>query len=216
MLLSADQFCDMHSSDLTVEIRRDLLDRLGLFGVRLAVQEIAAGRATTAASLAPRLVEDSGLRELQRVIAEHFLPRSRVLQARSALTGLRSLARSAQQEAPALAERIDREAERIEAGALEFGRFRALHLVVSGTARTADGEQRDLEQVLLGATPASALGLPADADVDAVQAAALSGIERWRSRSNDPLAAPALVEVYETAARTCETLYAMQATAGAD
>ena len=32
-------------SELTVEIRRDLLARLGMFGVRLAVQEIKAGRA---------------------------------------------------------------------------------------------------------------------------------------------------------------------------
>ena len=40
MLLSADHFCDLHASDLTVEIRRTLLDRLGMFGVRLCVREI--------------------------------------------------------------------------------------------------------------------------------------------------------------------------------
>ncbi len=90
MLLSADHFCDLHASDLTVEVRRSLLDRLGMFGVRLSLQEIRDKGATTAATLAPRLVEHSGLTQLRGVIAEHFLPRARTLQARSALRRARA------------------------------------------------------------------------------------------------------------------------------
>ena len=53
MLLSADHFCEISSSDLTVEIARDLLARLGMFGVRLAVREIKAGRAPPQPRSAP-------------------------------------------------------------------------------------------------------------------------------------------------------------------
>ncbi|MEZ5255507.1 MAG: dynamin family protein [Ilumatobacteraceae bacterium] len=44
MLLSADQFLDVSASELTVETRRELLSRPGLFGIRMAVTEIATGR----------------------------------------------------------------------------------------------------------------------------------------------------------------------------
>ncbi len=74
MLLSADHFCEISSSDLTVEIRRDLLARLGMFGVRLALQEMRSGRASTAATLGPILVERSGLVELRQLISRHFGP----------------------------------------------------------------------------------------------------------------------------------------------
>ena len=56
MLLSSDEFLELSRSELTLENRRDLLDRLGLYGVRLAMREIGTGL-TTAATLGPRLVE---------------------------------------------------------------------------------------------------------------------------------------------------------------
>jgi hypothetical protein len=208
MLLSADQLCDMHTSDLTVELRRELVDRLGMFGVRFAVEQIRSGSATTAAALAPRLVERSGLAELRTVIAEHFLPRSRVLQSRSALTALRALARDMRDVNAAVADRVDREAERIEAGAVEFARIRAAHLLSSESLRFSAGERAELQRLLLGATPQAALGIGGDAGPDGLRTAALQAIERWRARSSDPLADPAFVEVCETAARTAEWLYA--------
>jgi hypothetical protein len=207
MLLSADHLCDLHASDLTVELRRNLLDRLGLFGVRLGINLVRTKNATTAAALAPLLVEQSGLTRLRKVIDEHFLPRARVLQARSALVALRALARDLAQENAALADRLDREAERIEASAVDFARVRAVHLVASGTVAVHDDERADLDRLLLGAGP-SALGIDPDAGDDRVKTTALTQIERWRSRGADPLAPPALVEVFETAARVCESLYA--------
>ena len=207
MLLSADQFTDLHASDLTVEIRRSLLDRLGMFGVRLCVQEIRDNGATTAATLAPRLVEASGLPKLRSVIAEQFLPRARTLQSRGALVALRTLAREMRAENAPLADSIDREAERIEAGAVEFSRIRAAHLVASGAAQLRDGEREELDRLLLGATPAAALGVEGGGP-DAMKSAALSTIERWRARSGDPFAGQARREVCETAARTAETIYA--------
>jgi hypothetical protein len=208
MLLSADQFCDLHSSDLTVELRRDLLERLGLFGVRMAVAEIRAGRAQTAADLAPKLVELSGLPKLKEVIAGHFMPRARILQARSALLSLRGLAREMRGSNPTLADKLDREAERIEASAVDFAKVRAAHLVTSGAVRMPEGERQQLERLLLSSDPSAALGVAKNADPGAIKSAALSIVEHWRQRAADPMADPMFVEVCETAARTGEALYA--------
>jgi hypothetical protein len=206
MLLSAEQFCDLHASDLTVEVRRNLLDRLGMYGVRVAVEEIKGG-ATTAAALGPKLVERSGLNELNRVIAEHFLPRARVLQARSALVALRALAYRLRTADPSSADYVDREAERIEAGVVDFARIRAAHLLASGSARVPDADRAELERLFLGTTAADALGVSGGATSVELANAALQVIGRWRERASDPLADPALIEVCETAARTGEAVY---------
>ncbi len=206
MLLSVDQFTDLHSSALTVESRRELLGRLGLFGIRLGLQELAGG-ASTAAALGPRLVEHSGLNRLKAVIAEHFLPRARVLQARSALVALRSLAHDLQASDPGTADRISRAAEQIEASAIEFARIRAAHLVSTGAAAFADGDRGDLEKLLLAVSPASALGLEFDPSPDAVRSAAQDAVRRWRTKATNPLASRVVVEVCETAARSAEAFF---------
>ncbi len=207
MLLDAGGFLDVHNSDLTVEVRRHLIDRLGMFGVRVAVREVRAGRGT-AAQLGPQLVEVSGLGELRRVIAQHFLPRARVLQARSALAAVRALAVDLRSSHPGPADQIDRQAERLEASAVEFGQIRAAHLVASGQVQVSDGERRELQTLLLADRPSRALGLDEGADPERVKSEALRTVSRWRGRAADPLANPRLVEVAEAAARTGESLYA--------
>jgi GTPase SAR1 family protein len=212
MLLSVDEFCDVSASDLTVELRRDLLDRLGMFGVRIALGELAAGH-TTASALGPRLVAHSGFDALRSIITGHFMPRARVLQARTALASLRALARSIRADDPRTANAIDREAERIESSAVEFAQLRAAHLVTSGTVRVNDAEREALGRLFLAPSHAEALGLgPSTAD-EALRDAALTAVTRWRNRAGDPLADPALIEVCETAARSCEAIYAHTLTA---
>jgi hypothetical protein len=206
MLLSAEQFCDLHASGLTVEIRRALLDRLGMYGVRVAVQEVRAG-ATTAAALGPKLVERSGLNQLKQVIAEHFLPRARVLQARSALVAIRALAHRLRASDPPRGDYVDREAERIEAGAVDFARIRAAHVLASGGVRVRDGERAELERILLATTAEEALGVPGGAGPRELATAALQIVGRWRGRASDPLSDPGLVEICEAAARTAEAIY---------
>ena len=217
MLLSAEQFCDLHASDVTVEVRQALLDRLGMFGVRTAIEEVKGG-ATTAAALGPKLVERSGLNDLNQVIAEHFMPRARVLQARSAIVAIRALAYRMRSADPARADYLDREAERIEAGVVDFARIRCAHLLASGSARVPDDERAELERLLLAPTAADALGVPGNTPPAEFANAALQVIARWRDRASDPLADPAVVEVCETAARTGEAIYGslQQRARGAD
>lgn len=206
LLMSVGQFLDVHASSLTVEVRRELYGRLGMFGIRLAVHEILNG-AATASSLSKRLVEVSGLSQLQTVIADHFLPRARTLQARSALSALRALARDLEQHHPQVADFVDREAEQIESSAVEFARMRAAHLIASGAVKLKETEKFDLQQILLGATADAALGLPTGSSPEMVQQAAAAAIQRWRTMAGHPLANPAVVEVCEAAARTGEMIY---------
>jgi hypothetical protein len=207
MMLSVDEFCEVSASALTVELRRQLLERLGMYGVRFAIEQIRAG-AASAAELAPLLVTRSGLPELRALIDRHFLPRARVLQARTALVGLRLIAHELRATDLAAADRIDREAERIEAGAVEFAQLRIAHLVLSGAVKVNETERSEIERVLLAADGAAALGLPSDAPPDDRRSLAITGIERWRTRASDPLADPALVETCETIARTYEGIFA--------
>lgn len=208
MLLSADQFCELSSSELTVESRRDLLARLGMFGVRLAVREIKEGRASTAATLGPILVQYSGLANLRQLLQRHFAPRAKVLQARSALTALRVIARSIRDVSPAVAADIERRVEQVEATTVQFAQVRAAHLVGSGSVTVTPDERAELDRLFSGGPPSMLLALPPTASADDLRTAALTGISRWRTAAGDPLADPGYVEVCDVAARTLEQLYA--------
>lgn len=208
MLVSVDQFCDVSSSDLTVEARRDLLARFGMFGVRLAVRAVQEGSATNAATLGEILVEASGLRALQALLVGQFGPRARVLQARTALMALRAIARNGLAGEPHVAAELDRRLEHIESGALQFVQVRAQHLVASGAARLTATERAEMNRVLDEKGTAARLGLPADAAPGTVTAAVLDAISRWRTSAADPLADPATAEVCDVMARSLEEMYA--------
>lgn len=208
MLMSADQFCEVSASELTVEWRRQLLGRLGVFGVRLAVDELRSGRSTTASQLGNALVQTSGLPQLRDLFLSHFAPRARVLQARSALLALRAVLGKVAAVDATLAGTLDRELERIEASTVEFARMRAAHLVGSGAVSLEAGALRELQTLLSAASASQAFGLAPTAPASEVTAAALSSISTWRTRGADPLADPTTIEVCETAVRCGETFYA--------
>lgn len=207
LLTSADHALEAHRSALTVEHRRHLVARLGMYGLRFAVAAVRDG-ATTAATLGPILVERSGLPALRATLEERFLPRARLLQVRTAIAALRSFAGDVRGGDPALAEWILRGVEQIESSAVELAQLRAAHLVATGQARVAEARRPDLELLLLAPTPARALGLAPDVGAAELARAALAAAGTWRSLASDLLAGPAQIEVYETAARRAEGIYA--------
>jgi Dynamin family len=208
MLLSTQEFCSPDIVDVTVEARRDLLDRLGLYGVRLASDAVVSGAITQASLMAQALVKWSGLSDLQSVILEHFGPRARILQARSALVALRSMLPRLRVSHGAVADRVDRAAERIESTAVEFVRMRAAHLVTSGVVGLADGDRDELTRLLLASSTAAALGFGDSSDRAGLEREALALVSKWRLRGATPLADPRYIEVCEVAARLGEALYA--------
>ena len=215
MMMSADDFCEISNSELTVESRRDLLDRLGMFGVRLAVQEIRSGRGASVATLGPTMVRHSGLTELRALLEQHFGPRARVLQARSGIVALRSITRSLRDTDPALAARIEAELERVEVSTVEFAQARAVHLIASGSVALSPDDQAQLARAFAATDASGAMDLPPHASRADIQAQALTRIEHWRTLGADPLADPLLVEVCDTAARTFEQLYVSTSTGSA-
>lgn len=208
LLLSADRFAEEEVAGVASEERRELLARLGVFGVRFAIAEIAAGRARTAPDLAALLLRSSGIDALRRILHSHFLPRARVLQARAGLSALRTLARTLSAGNPAAAARLAAEVERVEASAHEFAELRLAHLVMTESLRLTPEEQEEVRRLTApGAAPTERLGLSPDAPLRAVEAAALAAIERWRTRAEDPLGDPLLAEAAAIAARSYEGIY---------
>lgn len=192
LLLSADRFAGGDA------VRRELLDRLGMFGVRFGLDLLRRQPSATASDVARALVEVSGLRAVQEVIEHHFLPKASALKARSAVAALRSIARRA---APEAGRRLAAAVERFEASAHVFAELRLLHLVAAGAVALSDDEVAEVRRLTGGGSVADRLG---GADV---ATAALAGVERWRSRGANPLADPVLRDAAEIVARTYEGLY---------
>ena len=105
-LLTADRFvaagAGADAAGLPEGTRLALLDRFGLFGVRLATSLLRRGIDDSGA-LAAELARRSGLDELRGLLGERFLARRDVFQARAALLAVDRLVRRARAEEPALA-----------------------------------------------------------------------------------------------------------------
>lgn len=182
MLRAVDAFCEPDASDLTVELRRHLLDRLGVFGVRFCVGEIRGQRSTSAGELAAALVAVSGLDAVRQLIVHRFLPRADILKARTALISLRTIAEALRS--------VD---------------------VIGGNRLAAliEHDQRDELDVLTSPSTDvhERLGLDRDAVPATLHAGALAGIERWRTLGAAPMADVAMREACETMAHTYEGIF---------
>jgi 50S ribosome-binding GTPase len=205
LLLSAERFLGRESANgPDPEMRRRLLDRLGLFGVRLAVELIAAGRVNSSGELARELESRSGILELRRILTGQFASRAAVLKARSTLATIWALAGlQGGREARMLRERV----RDIEHAAHELVEIRLLSELRSGEVRLGhDGVEA--RRVLGDAGPDARLrlGLPPDASADDVRAAAMTAIGRWRSLAEDPLLVKDAREIAHGVVRTCEAL----------
>ena len=185
LLLSADRLAAMPLATGPDEAtRRRLLDRVGLFGVRLAVELIAAGRVRSTAELAAELEQRSGIVELRRILGGQFAARAAVLKARSTLATVWALAGlHGGREGRQLRDRV----RDIEQAAHELVEIRLLSQLRSGTVRLGhDGMEAQRVLGDDGPDPRLRLGLPADASTDDVRGAAITAIGRWRSVAEDP------------------------------
>jgi GTPase SAR1 family protein len=213
VLLTADRFCRPDApGDVAQALRRALVERLGLFGVRLSIALVRAG-IDSAQVLADELVRRSGLEELHRRMTEEFTARGAQLQEASALAVVEWALRTAPAE----------DDERLWAG-LERLRLRAQGTVEIGALRRPDGplaalpgELRDEAARLLGAEGSSAsdrLGLQEDAALGELRAAAAAALDRWQASGADPLAPRAVRDAVGTVVESLEGLLAELGAAG--
>jgi hypothetical protein len=207
LLLSADRFRAPGSSTLDVDVRAALLGRLGLFGVRFALDLLRRGEATTATEVADSLATHSGVPAIAETLRQRFLPRAQALQARSALIGLRSIARRVADTDTDSGRSLENELERIEASALEFTELRLLHLVLGGATQLSECEVNDVALLAGASGPAARVAAPSD-ELRVVANSALASVERWRTRASAPLVDSPTREACELAARVCESIVA--------
>jgi predicted GTPase len=207
LLVCVDRFRDPDLSPHEAPVREELLRRFGLFGLRAAVDLIAAGRVRTATELSDALLEMSGIREIQHLLVERYAARAEALKARTALAGLRSIAIELERRGTPDAGVFAGTIERVEMSSDEIAALRLLHLVLSGRAAASEDERLEVDRLCAPGSPAVRTGLSETASPEAIRAAALEGVERWRARLGDPRNDRATVEAAEIVARTYERLY---------
>jgi hypothetical protein len=208
LLVSVERFRDADVNPLSEAIREELLDRLGLFGLRFAVGLLADGSVRTAPELSSALLERSGIRGLQRILEESYAARASGLKARSALVALRAIAIALGREGVAAADDIVDAIDRLEASSGELALLRLQHLVLAGHVAMNDEERAEVDRLTASAGSQARMGLQAEASIDDVRAAALAGVERWRARANNPLSDRRTIEAAEIISRAYEELYA--------
>jgi dynamin family protein len=207
LLLTVDRFVTSDGvTDLPTATRAKLLERFGLFGLRLSTTLIRQG-VGDASALADQLVQRSGLVELREVLASQFSQRRDVLKARSALIALDLvLRREPRPDAAPLAVAV----ERILAGAHEFAELRLLSDLRGRVLRPPKDQAEEAERLIGGDGNAAnqRLGLPSDAGRDELRAAALDRLTAWRRRAESPMATRAMANAARVVVRSCEGILA--------
>jgi hypothetical protein len=207
LLLTTDRFLNqMPELGLTSFERQHLLERFGVFGIRLASMLLRRGP-ITATELARDLTERSGLEDLQSVLQTLFFTRRDVLKSRSALLALDALTH--ENPRPGSAE-LASQVEEVLASAHPFNELRVLSAVRAGWVTGKPPVLEDLERVIggTGTTTSQRLGLSPDADRDEQASAAGQALARWQRRAENPLTGHEMVVAARVAIRSCEGILA--------
>lgn len=187
----------------SLSMRRTLVDKLGLFGIRLSCELILKGTARTASELARQLTEASGLDHLRRLLDEQFTDRADLLKAERSIAALRTL--GATVAAPGR-DRLVHELERIEAGAHEVQEHRLLRAIRSGTVELAESDVAEITALMTTshASAVAKLGWEGAVPDEQIRAEVIRRAERWRTRAFTLSSVADLDWVAETAARSYE------------
>lgn len=202
-LLSADRFA---RSDIVLpvppELRAQLAERFGLFGIRMAVTLIRLG-VRDSATLAAELTNRSGVDELRSVLDVQFAQRADQLKAHSALTALARVL-TAYPGTPA-----DQLLPRVHTLLADVHGFAELRLL--GRLRTDElplpaDDLAELHRLIggSGVAPHLRLGVPFDTDPRIQRAQAMAAVRKWRARARHPLADQFTTTACLTAARSAE------------
>ncbi|QBJ95960.1 Isoniazid-inducible protein iniC [Rhodococcus sp. ABRD24] len=206
-MLSADRFAREDAS-LPVEaaMRRQLVERFGLFGIRLAVMLIRLG-VQDSPSLAAELVARSGLDELRQVLDVQFGQRADQLKTHSALVALE---RVLEAHPTAQTPRLLDEAGRLLADVHGFQELRMLGRLRSTETSLSGDELTELQRLIggFGIGAAQRLGLDPDIAVEEGRAVSLAAVHKWRARAAHPLVDQFTARACSVAARSAEGVLA--------
>ena len=209
LLLSVGRFTKAETDlAITPLERQELLDRFGIFGIRLACGLLRQRRAESSSELSTALVERSGLDSLRTVLRSHFTVRSDVLRARSALLTLETVLAEANTGTDLTS--LERELERVTASVHEFAEVRLLNALRAGQVALPAADLERAERLLgIGGTFAhERLGADADTQPAELAALALTQHSYWQTLSENPLLSRDATEAARVLTRTCEGLIA--------
>lgn len=206
MLLSVDRFARIEMAALDSDTRARLVERFGLFGVRLGSTLIRQG-VTDPTALSAELVRRSGLDELRSVLATQFAERRELLKARSALLAIDLVLNREPRPAGAP---LAAEVERILAGAHEFAELRLLSTIRAGVVKLPPEALTEAERLVGGdgGAPAVRLGLDPGAGLADIHGAALEAAARWQRRAESPLSSRSVSDLARLVVRSCEGILA--------
>lgn len=211
-MLSVDRFVREDSTlPVDAHIRAQLLDRFGMFGIRISIAVLRAG-VTDSAALADQLLERSGLVALRDVIDQQFAQRSELLKAHTALLSLRRFVEvNPIRATPYILADIDP----LLADTHAFEELRLLSALRSRQTTLNDDEMASLRRIIggSGTDPASRLGLRPDEPYDGPRAA-FAAAQRWRRRGEHPLNDPFTTRACRAAVRSAEAMVAQFGQAG--
>ena len=208
-MLSADRFVrDDPTLPVDSATRAQLLDRFGMFGLRISLALLRAG-VDDADSLAADLLERSGLVALREVIDQHFAQRSDQLKSHTALVALR---RFVQRHPTPATPRILADIDPLLADTHAFEELRLLSQLRSRPTTLTEDEMASLRRIIggSGTAAASRLGLSAERPQDGPRAA-FAAAQRWRWRAEHPLNDPFTSRACRAAVRSAEALVARYA-----
>ncbi len=207
VLLTAERFITARSTELPAERERnDLVERFGLYGIRLALAAVRGG-IDDAETLSAELLRRSGLDELRRVIDVHFTGRQAELKAHSVVFALHQLLRH---HPAAGTEELLAAADQHMSTAHTYAEMQLIGRIASGRLDLPATLTEELERLVggSGAGAACRLGCDADADTAALRSAAVDHLLRWRELRANPLLDRDTSMACAIAEQTCERLIA--------
>lgn len=206
LLVSAELFITSKGKGLPSERARiDLVDRFGMYGIRIALAVIRGG-INDASDLSAELMRRSGLDELRRVIDVHFKQRQAELKAHSIVFALHRLLR---QRPVAGAEDLLVLADEHMSKTHTFTEMQLLGRIAGGQIQLSTPLVAELERLVggQGADIRVRLGLEhEDPDTEDSMTSAVEHLARWRALLEDPLLDRVTLQACRIAERSCENI----------
>ena len=201
MLLSVDRFARAELADPDSDTRAALMERFGLFGVRLATTLIRQG-ITDPNQIATELVRRSGLDELRSVLATQFTERRDLLKARSALLAIDLVL--TREPRPGVRPRWPPRWSGSWPARTSSPSCGCCPRCAPGAVKLPTEALDEAERLLggEGGSPAARLGLDPAAGPDELRAAALDAVSRWQRRAESPMSGRAVADVARVVVRS--------------
>lgn len=191
------------------KVRRLLLDRFGLFGIRLATTLIRNGACRSAGELATVLEERSGIQPLRRLLLDRFAGRADVLKAARAIDLVKTVMERT--DLPAHLG-VWRDLERVRSSSHELVELRSLATALGPGQEWNHLDSAVRQQALVslgrdGREPWHRLGAPAGTPTEELIALALRRVEELRVAAAAPFIDDRSAEVLRTAIRSIEAVH---------